>query len=425
MRISPGGLAVLGGEPAFREPVHVGRPNIGDRERVIALISDVLDRRWLTNSGPLVLELEERIARLHGVKHCMAMCNATVALEIAIRALDLSGEVIVPSYTFIATAHALQWQRITPVFCDIDERSHNIDPSRIEDLITARTTGIVGVHVWGRPCQTEALQQIADRNRLKLMFDAAHAFACSHKGKSIGGFGSAEVFSFHATKFYNTFEGGAVVTNDDDLAQKIRLMRNFGFSGYDNVVHVGTNGKMAEVNAAMGLAGLECLEAFASVNKRNYRLYRDSLNVSPGLQMAAYDESEQCNFQYCVLEVDPLSAALDRDELVRVLHAENILARKYFWPGCHRMEPYRSSPGGDEICLPVTERVAQRVIVLPTGTAMTVEDITRVCAVIRAALANAGEVRDALAKESFLQGATSGQQEVGHCDPPGKRQAQR
>jgi dTDP-4-amino-4,6-dideoxygalactose transaminase len=165
------------------------------------------------------------------------MCNATIALEIAIRALELRGEVIVPAYTFIATAHSLQWQEITPVFADMDPRTHNIDPGSIERLITPRTTGIIGVHVWGRPCDVEGLERLANRHHLKVLYDAAHAFGCSHRGRKIGGFGSCEVFSFHATKFINSFEGGAVVTNDHALADRLRLMRNFGFAGYDNVIY--------------------------------------------------------------------------------------------------------------------------------------------------------------------------------------------
>jgi dTDP-4-amino-4,6-dideoxygalactose transaminase len=235
-------LAILGGSPAFAEKLHVGRPNLGDRTRLLERINDIFDQLWLTNGGPYVQELELRVAELVGVKHCIAMCNATVALEIAIRALGLAGEVIVPSFTFVATAHALQWQQITPVFCDIDPLTHNIDPRRIEELITPLTTGIIGVHLWGRACNIEQLEEIARRRNLKLLFDAAHAFGCSYKGKMIGSFGSAEVLSFHATKFLNTLEGGAVVTNDDQLAQKMRLMKNFGFTYYDRTDDVGTNG---------------------------------------------------------------------------------------------------------------------------------------------------------------------------------------
>ena len=233
MKSSLEDLAIFGGEAAFSEKLHVGRPNIGNRKRLLERINDMLDRNWLTNIGPFVEEFEQRIADLVGVRHCIAMCNGTVALEIAIRALGLNGEVILPAFTFAATAHALQWQEITPVFCDIDPMTHNIDPLKIERMITPRTSGVIGVHIWGRPCGVEALSEISRRRNLRLLLDASHAFGCSHRGQMIGGFGDAEVFSFHATKIVNAFEGGAVVTNDDELAAKIRLMRNFGFTYYD------------------------------------------------------------------------------------------------------------------------------------------------------------------------------------------------
>ena len=379
-------LAILGGEPAFTEPLHVGRPNIGNRKALIERINDMLDRRWLTNNGPYVQELERRIADYLGVKHCIAMCNATVALEIAARALDFHGEVIIPSFTFIATAHALQWQEITPVFCDVDPTTHNIDAGKVETLITPRTTGIVGVHVWGRPCPVDALEEIARRRGLKLMFDAAHAFGCSYKGRMTGNFGQAEVFSFHATKFFNTFEGGAVVTNDDDLARKIRLMTNFGFAGYDNVIYVGTNGKMTEVCAAMGLTGLESLDDFIAANRRNYAAYQDGLRDIPGLRLISFDESERNNYQYMIVEVDETVAGISRDDLVRVLQAENVLARRYFYPGCHEMEPYRSYFPHAGLLLPETERLTQRVMSLPTGTAVGPEEIAEVCAILNLAV---------------------------------------
>jgi dTDP-4-amino-4,6-dideoxygalactose transaminase len=279
-------LALLGGHPAFPGPLHVGRPNIGDRAALLSRINDLLDRRWLSNNGPFVQEFEAHVADFLGVKHCIAMCNATVALEITIRALGFHGEVIVPSFTFVATAHALQWQEITPVFCDVDPATHNLDSRQVEKMITPRTTGIIGVHVWGRPCAIDALSEIAQRRNLKLMFDAAHAFGNSYKGCMIGSFGQAEVFSFHATKFFNTFEGGAVTTNDDDLAAQMRLMKNFGFAGYDNVIYVGTNGKMSEVSAAMGLTGLESLDEFIAANRRNYAAYRIGLQGLPGVQLS-------------------------------------------------------------------------------------------------------------------------------------------
>jgi len=385
-------LAVLGGSPAFPEMLHVGRPNIGNRERFLERVNDILDRRWLTNNGRYVQEFESRIAAQVGVRHCIAVCNATIALEITTRALGLSGEVIVPSFTFIATAHALQWQQITPVFCDIDPATHNIDPRRVEELITPKTTGIVGVHVWGRPCDVGELARIAERRNLRLLFDAAHAFGCTHRGRRIGGFGNAEVFSFHATKFLNAFEGGAVLTDDDDLATRIRLMKNFGFSGYDNVTYIGTNGKMSEVSAAMGLSALESMEDIVAVNRRNYRRYREELSGVPGINLAAYDDSEQCNYQYIVLEVDESGPSPDRDLLARVLHAEHVFARRYFYPGCHRMEPYRSCSPRAGLHLPHTERLARRVLSLPTGTAVGEEDIRSICGIIRFAVDHGAEI---------------------------------
>lgn len=389
-------IALLGGEPAFRDSVHVGRPNVGDRELFLSRVGDMLDRRWLTNDGPLVREFEERVRELIGAKHCVAMCNATVALEIAIRALELTGEVIVPSYTFVATPHALQWQEITPVFADIDPRTHNIDPAGIERLITPRTTGILGVHVWGRPCDTTAIQSIAERHGLKHLYDAAHAFGCSHDGRMIGTFGACEIFSFHATKFVNSFEGGAVVTNDDTLASKMRLMRNFGFAGYDQVTYLGTNGKMTEVCAAMGLTSLEKMGDIVAVNRQNYEAYRDGLRGLPGVSLIGFDPAERNNYQYVVAEVDPDGTGLNRDELVAVLHAEHVLARKYFWPGCHRMEPYRSFQPNAHLLLPETERLVARTLVLPTGQTVTPEMVGTVCGIIGSALAQVEAVRKAL-----------------------------
>lgn len=386
-------LAIFGKPPAFAEKVHVGRPNIGNRERLLERINEMLDRNWLTNDGPYVQQFEKQIAEFLGVRHCVAICNGTVALEIAIRALGLTGEVIVPSFTFVATAHALQWQEITPVFCDIEARTHQMDPAQIEKMITPRTSGIIGVHTWGRACDVEALEAIARRRSLHLLFDAAHAFGCSHKGRPIGGFGRCEIFSFHATKFFNSFEGGAVATNDDGLAEKMRLMRNFGFRGNDNVIYIGTNGKMTEVCAAMGLTSLESVDEFVETNRRNYHAYRRALNGIPGLTLMAYDESARTNYQYIVVEVNEQEAGLGRDELVQVLTAENVLARRYFFPGCHRMEPYRSYFPHAWLTLPETEKVCRRVMVLPNGTSVDEAAISQIVQVMQTAVSNGAAVR--------------------------------
>lgn len=390
-------LAIFGGLPAFRESLHVGRPNIGNRRRFLERIEDVLDSRLLTNDGPLLQEFERRVAEYVGVEHCVAMCNATLALEITARALGMTGEVITPSFTFVGTAHALQWQQITPVFCDIDPWTHTLDPRSVERLITPRTTGILAVHLWGRPCHVEALEDLARRHRLPLLFDAAHAFGCSAQRRMIGNFGNAEVFSFHATKFVNTLEGGAVATNDDKLAETLRLMRNNGFAGYDHVVSLGTNAKMSEVSAAMGLTCLESADRFIAANRRNYAHYRTGLMGIRGLNLLRYDTSERCNYQYIVVEVDAGLTGLRRDELVQVLFAENILARRYFYPGCHRMEPYASMDPRAGSSLPNTESLSERVLLLPTGTSVSVDDIAAICQVLQAAVDAAPAVRQVLA----------------------------
>lgn len=390
-------LALFGGEPLFREDLPVGRPNIGDRGRLLARINDLLDRRWLTNAGPLVQEFEQRVGETLGVRHCIAMCNGTVALEIAIRAAGLRGEVIMPSFTFIATAHALQWQEITPVFCDVDPRTHTIDAAQVERLITPRTTGIIGVHVWGRPCDVEALEVIASRRGLVLLFDASHAFACSRRGLSVGRFGRAEIFSFHATKFLSTGEGGAVVTDDDALADRMRLMKNFGFAGYDRVVDIGTNGKMSEMAAALGLTNLESLDGFVEAQRSNYRVYVRELDGVPGLRLLRYDETERCNYRYVVTEIDSEATGISRDRLVEILWAEGILARRYFYPGCHRMEPYRSLFPAAGRQLPRTETLVERVLVLPNSATMSEREVSAVCAILRLAVDHGGEVSRRLA----------------------------
>lgn len=375
-------LAVFGGKPAFERKLHVGQPNLGDRAYFMQRVERILDSRWFTNNGECVQELERELAAFLGVRNVIAVCNATIGLEIAIRALPMTGEVIVPAMTFIATAHALQWQQITPVFCDIDPATHVLDPVEVEKLITDRTSGILGVHVWGRPCNIDALTDIARRHGLHLMFDAAHAFGCSHRGRMIGGYGRAEVFSFHATKFFNSFEGGAIATDDDELAKKIRLMTNFGFAGYDNVIHIGTNGKMNEVAAAMGLTSLRALPEFVEVNRRNHHAYRERLARIPGMALLAYDEAERCNWQYVVVEYTPAEGGPTRDQLVEALWAENVMARKYFWPGCHRMEPYRTLYPRAAMRLPHTDAVAARLLILPTGTGVSPAEIDTLCGLL-------------------------------------------
>lgn len=364
----------------------VGRPDVGDAGDFLQRTEEILDSGRLTNDGPNVRLLEQRICETLGVRNAIAVCNGTLGLQVAAKALGLTGEVIMPSFTFVATAHALEWIGLQPVFVDIDQETHNIDPDQIHEAITDRTSAIVGVHLWGNPCEVAAIEAVARNRALLVMYDASHAFGSSLAGRKVGGFGACEVFSLHATKFVHTFEGGVITTNDDALAAKMRLMRNFGFQGYDLVVSCGVNAKMAEIPAAMGLCSLATMQEAADRNRRNYLLYAEHIRGLPGITLLAYDDAIQGNYQYVVIEVDCDLCPSTRDNLVDALHAQNVIARKYFWPGCHRMEPYLSARPQGWRDLPITEDVAERVIVLPTGAAVGEGEIAGICAVLRKAL---------------------------------------
>jgi dTDP-4-amino-4,6-dideoxygalactose transaminase len=355
--------------------LHVGKPNVGNLDKFITRIKDIFERRWFSNNGPYAQEFEAKLSEYLGVKHCLLVCNATIGLDIAFKALGLKGEVLVPSFTFIATTHSLYWQGIKPIFCDIDPKTHNLDAEKVEAAITPDTTGIVGVHVWGRQCNIDKLTKIAKKHHLKLIFDAAHAFGCSHKNQMIGSFGDAEVFSFHATKFFNTFEGGCITTNNTELAAKIKLMRNFGFAGLDNTVLPGTNGKMTEISAAMGLTSLESIDTFVKKNRENYWKYQEHFRIMPGFTMIEYDENEKQNFQYIVVEIDESIVGCQSDEIVNYLHENKIFARRYFFPGCHQLAPYKSLYPEAKSTLYETEKVCSRVMVLPTGMQVSFDDI--------------------------------------------------
>ena len=350
---------------------HVGRPNIPNKNKILAQFAEVIDNQWLTNNGPMVQELESRIQQYLGVKHCICVCNATIGLALLQRALDLEGEVIIPSFTFIATANSLRWQKIRPVFCDIKEDTHLIDPLRIEELITEETSAILAVPIWGQPCDYLALEKIANKHNLRLIFDSAHAFGCKFGDRYIGGFGDAEVFSLHATKFFSTGEGGAITTNSDELAEKLKYMRNFGFDGYDKTASLGTNAKMSEFAAAYGLAAFNNLENVLNQNKSVYGGYLEIFKDSAEIKFLEYDDTNASNFHYIVARVDRSY----RDQIVDYFHQENIFVRKYFYPGCHRLEPYISEKKYSDLNLPNTEKISSEIIVFPNGYQISEKDI--------------------------------------------------
>lgn len=374
--------AILGGEPAFRESLHVGRPNLPDRKTFLAYVDKIFESRRLTNKGPLVREFQDRLQEFLQVKHCIPVCNGTIALELAERALGFKSRVIMPSYTFIATAHSLKWQEITPVFADIENDDVTISPQAVKSLLLREKeiSGIMGVHVYGHPCDHIALRDLADEHGIKLLYDAAHSFGCEVDGESIASLGDASVFSFHATKFFNSFEGGAIATDDDELAEKVTLMSNFGFGGVkDKVDYLGINGKMTEISAAMGLAMLDCVEQIRAKNKSNFEVYKDALASIPGVTlMEPSPRLTKSNWQYVIIRLNSDLFGIERDLLVNALVNENVIVRRYFFPGCHMMYPYNESPVNQRGSLPLTEKLAEEVVAFPTGQDVSEEDILKI-----------------------------------------------
>ncbi len=369
----------------------MNRPITAPRAAYDRYFDTAWDRAWFSNGGPLVSEFEKRLSAYLEVEHAVVVCNATLGLSLLIQALELTGEVILPSYTFISSANVLKAAGVKPVHCDIRSADMNIDPEACAALITPRTSAVVATHIWGAPCDTSALQAICDDAGIALVYDAAHAFGVRHQGRPIGGFGRAEVFSLHATKVLQAFEGGVVTTDDGALADRLRLLRNFGFSGVDRVEIAGVNAKMSESHAAMGLANLDMIGETLAANRRRHELYADELAGIAGLRFHQPAPGASSNHHYAVAEIDADIFGLDRDGVVDLLFAENVLARRYFYPGGHRSIPHLPESGAPA-ALPVTEMVCERVLVLPAGAAIALEDVRAICGLIRSIAAHAPEL---------------------------------
>lgn len=376
MKTSAFELAVFGGTPVFARPLHVGQPVLLNRQEMLADFDRVMQSGQLTNNGPRLKDFEAAVCRVTGTRHCIATCNATIALQIAARALKLTGEVIMPAFTFIATAHAMEWIGLEPVFADVDPQTHTLNPDSVAACITSRTSAVLPVHLWGHVCRTDDLKTLCVSRGLRLLYDSSHAFGCQHHGTPAGSFGDAEIFSFHATKFVHAFEGGAIVTNDDQLADRCRRLRAFGICGLTEISDVGTNGKMHELSAVAGIHSIETMAQRITSNAEHRQTYADQCHDIPGLVLLPIPDGNSSNGQYLVLEVDEHVLGVSRDQLVAILRAEGVFARSYFSPGCHRAEPYRSAPFRHvRVPLPVTESLAASVCQLPTGPSVATADI--------------------------------------------------
>jgi len=362
--------------------LYTGRPNIPNIDNFMDMAKTMFKNKRLSNNGPYVKELESRLAEYLGVSNVITVCNATIGLMVAIKALGLTGEVILPSFTFVASAHVLAWEGITPVFCDIDPVTHNIDPTLVEKLITDRTTAIMGVHLWGRPCPHDELYKISRRHGVKLLYDAAHAFGTTYKSNPIATLDDISVLSFHATKSFSTFEGGAIVTNDDELAAKCRLMCNYSFEGEDNVTGLGINAKMTEIHAAMGLCSLDNHLNVLANNKIVYEYYKETLSEINGISIIDYPENELHNRHYIITEIDKNVFAKSRDAVHSHLKSNGIMARRYFYPGCHKSQPYINLYHNYH--LPNTDSLCERILALPGGSGIdSLEQVDRVVSIIK------------------------------------------
>jgi dTDP-4-amino-4,6-dideoxygalactose transaminase len=362
----------------FAQPVYVTRPLLPPLAAVTARLGEVWATQQLTNIGAQHARLESALRDYLAVPELSLFTNGTVALITAIRALGLSGEVLTTPFTFPATPHALSWSGLTPVFCDVDPATLNVSPAAVERAITARTSAILAVHVYGTPCDVDALEAIARRRGLRIIYDAAHAFGVRVRGRAIGTFGDASMFSFHATKLFHTAEGGALACADPTLKAKIEDLRNFGIHGPDAVDGIGLNGKMTELQAALGLCVLERIAGELAARRRLLRRYRARFESIDGIQWLSTDD-EQSSCQYAVMRVDARRFGCSRDVLHEGLRAFNVFTRKYFFPLCSEYDCYRDHPSASAVNVPVATRAAREVLCLPLYGGLTDEDVDRIC----------------------------------------------
>ena len=364
----------------FPEPVYVTRPNLPLLDALMQALEPAWEERWLTNSGGLHARLESELARVLGTPHLSLFCNGTVALLTALKAMcPEPGVVITTAFTFPATVNTLFWCGLRPEFCDIRQETYNLDPNELEALITPETRAILPVHVYGTPCDVAHIQAVADRHGLPVIYDAAHAFGVRLRGQSILSFGAASMLSFHATKVFTTAEGGALATQNPELFRRFNLLRNFGIVDEETVVAPGINGKMNELQAALGLTQLESIEANTLKRRRIAALYGEQLAGEPGLSMLSRAPDVDHNYAYFPVRIQRDRFGMDRDALHRLLKEFNIHGRKYFYPLCST-HPWCRVPDGK---LPRSEAAAAEVLCLPIYSALPEEWASSICVVIK------------------------------------------
>ncbi|AEW74298.1 YfbE [Enterobacter ludwigii] len=362
--------------------VYVTSPLMPPLEEFIPYLEKIWENKTLTNGGVFHQQLEKELADFLGVKHVCLFANGTLALLTALQALRITGEVITTPYSFVATSHALLWNGLTPVFADINPQTYNINPERVEELITPNTTAILPVHCYGIPCDVDKIQEIADIYGLKVIYDAAHAFGVNKGGTSILNYGDLSVLSFHATKVFNTFEGGAIICHNERTKQRIDYLKNFGFAGETTVVAAGINGKMNEVQAAFGLLQLQNIEGALKKRREIDARYRSILKNIPGISLLEIAENVEWNYAYFPIKIEE-DYPISRDELYSILKENDIMTRRYFYPLISNFPMYRGLPSASKTLLPLANKVADEILCLPIFPQLEYDEQDKIVAIIR------------------------------------------
>lgn len=366
----------------MRSKIFVTQPFLPPLEEFNEYLKKIWESKWLTNNGQFHQELERKLCEYLGVNYISLFSNGTLALITALQTLKISDEVITTPFSFVATTHSLWWNGIKPVFTDIDPVTFNLDPGKIEAAITPKTTAILPVHVYGNPCDVTRIQEIADRYGLKLIYDAAHAFGVKINGTSVATFGDLSVLSFHATKVFNTFEGGAIICHDETTKQQIDQLKNFGIINETTVLTPGINAKMNEFQAALGILQLKYLDEAIEKRKAITEKYREFLEEIPGITIMKDVPGAKYNFAYFPILIDSDNFGRRRDEIYDKLKSHNIFSRRYFYPLISQFPTYRGLPSSDPVNLPIAEKIAQQILCLPIYPDLEISNIKRICELI-------------------------------------------
>lgn len=370
-------------EEEDRSPIYVTRPVLPPLEEFVESLKDIWESKWLTNMGKYHQEFEQALGEYLGVKYISLFANGTLALITALQVLRITSEVITTPFSFVATTHALWWNGIKPVFVDIEPEFFNIDPEKIEAVITPKTTAILPVHVYGNPCKVERIRQFANAYGLHVIYDACHAFGVRLNGDSILNHGNLSVLSFHATKVFTTFEGGAIVCHDEKTKKRIDFLKNFGFAGETTVIGPGINAKMSEFQAALGLLQLKYIDEAIDIRKFIANAYRRRLRKVKGIRMLADIPGIKHNYPHFPILIDPNEFGAPRDDVYEHLKKHNIYTRRYFYPLISQFPAYRGLPSATADNLPIAEKITKQILCLPIYPALELKILEKITSLIK------------------------------------------